>query len=101
MKQEIIIAPFHMRRDRKNIVIKYYMIFDENTRREVTITGPSKNFNEGLNLQRKLKDIFLIIFKKSGWSDMVKDGKIYMSYSDFMNMEFSHFRKISIENVLM
>ena len=101
MKQEIIISPFHMRMDKKTIVIKYYMIFNENTRREVTITGPSKNFNAGLNLQRKLKDIFLIIFRKSGWSDMVKDGKIYMEYSDFMNLEFSRFPKISIENVLL
>lgn len=102
MKKEIMVRPWHFRGHRNgNIVFKYFMVYDEHTRREITITGPYNNFTEKDDYQGRMKRIFLTLFLKSGHSNYMENGKIYMGLGDFMNFEFKKFPNLTIENVLL
>lgn len=102
MKKEITIQPWHFRGHKGGtITFKYYMTYDDHNRREITITGPYNNFDEKNDYQGRMKRIFLTLFRKSGYSHMMENDKILMSYSDFMNFEFKNFPNLTIENVLL
>lgn len=100
MKKEIRLLPHSLRAQAKgNLTIGYYLIYDDNTKRHITISGPYKNFKEVENYPERMRKIFNILFTKSGYS--LHNGKIYMTYSDFLNFEFQKFPNLTIENVLM
>ena len=102
MKKEIKLLPYHFRGHTKgNISFHYYLIYDDNTKRHITITGPYNNFNENVSYPDRMIKIFLTLLKKSGYQNSIQDDKIIMSYSDFLNFELQNFNKLIIENVLM
>lgn len=99
--KEIRIQPYHFRaKYKENIVhFDYYMTYDDKTKRFISIIGPCKNFKEVENYPGRMRKIFNILFTKSGYQ--LHNGKIYMSYSDFLNFEFQKFPNLAIENVLI
>lgn len=98
--KEIRLQPQSLRAQPKgNLIMGYYMIYDDNTKRHITIKGPYNNFKEVENYPGRMRKIFNILFTKSGYQ--LQNGKIYMSYSDFLNFEFQKFPNLTIENVLM
>ena len=102
MKKEIRLQPHSLRAQPKgNLTLGYYLIYDDNTKRHITISGPHNDFKENVSLPNRLTKIFLILLKSSGYSNNIQDGKIYMTYSDFLNFEFKKFPNLTIENVLM
>lgn len=102
MKKEIRLQPQSLRAQPKgNLTLGYYLIYDDNTKRHITITGPHNNFNENVSYPDRMTKIFLTLLKKSGYSNNIQDGKIIMSYSDFLIFELQNFNKLIIENVLL
>lgn len=102
MKQEIKVLPWHLRGHKNGtITFKYYMVYDSNTKREITITGPYNDFTEKDDYNGRMKRIFLTLFRMSGYSNYIENGKIHMGLGDFMNFEFKKFPNLTIENVLL
>ena len=102
MKKEIRLQPHSLRAQPKgNLTLGYYLIYDDNTKRHITISGPHNDFKETVSYPDRMKRIFLTLLKQSGYQNYIQDGKIYMSYSDFLNFEFQNFHKLNIENVLL
>lgn len=98
----VTIQPFHKSGSPKgNITFQYYMTFDEHNKRLITITGPYSNFKETHDIQGRMMNILNILIRKSGYSYDIKNGKIQMNYSDFLNFELKQFKNITIKNQLL
>lgn len=98
----VIIQPFHLRGNPKgNITFQYYMTYDDKNKRLITITGPYNNFKETLCLPNRMMNIFIILMRKSGYNYSPQNGKIQMTYSDFLNFELKQFKNITINNQLL
>lgn len=103
MKKEVQLLPIGFRGQPKNkLAMNFHLVYDNHNRRSFTITAPYKNFNAivngTVNLPERMKQVFKTLMVKSGYKDMITDGKIYMSFNDYMNFNFKEFKNILINN---
>lgn len=96
MKKKVKILPVTMRiTPPKNIVkITYFLWWDHNTKREITIEGPYNETISGPVLPDRMVNIFKTLLRKSGLTDE-------MSYSDFLNFDLKKFPNLKITNRLL
>lgn len=81
--------------------LEYILQYDNMDKRYITIQGPYKNFILNHTIPVKMKNIFLTLMRKSGYSHTIdKEGNIHMTFSEFMNFKFEEFKDLVISNKL-
>lgn len=77
----------------KGLELQYYLIYDEHTRRHITVKGPYSNFNVNPWNPQRLQSILMNLMTRSNLP-------FRMTENEFLNMNWKNFDKITVQDEL-
>lgn len=102
MKQKVKILPSGLRGHQgKDLKLEYILVFNDTSRKQITIVAPFNNFRESVDIPSRMKKIFLILTRKSGYQNYIQGEDLYMTHSDFMNFSLKKFNNMKITDTFL